>query len=121
MTPRTSWGSWRALGELWGVAGAPQVGFGTFWGNLGASLGGVQSILLGGKCVTNTWVLEPARFLVTCRGVWIFFVFSMFFLSLIIVNRGGEFVVKPMKNEGLEFGPLRKCQEQHDENVGFGM
>ena len=65
VAPRASWGSWRALGELWGVSGAPRVGFGTFWGDLGGSLGGVQSSLLGGKYVTNTEVLELGRFSVT--------------------------------------------------------
>ena len=79
MTPRTSWGSWRALGELWGVSGAPRVGFGTFWGDLGGSLGGVQSLLLGGKYVTNIEVLELGRFSVTGRGVLILFIFSLFF------------------------------------------
>ena len=79
MTPRTSGGSWRALGELWGVSGAPRLGFGTFWGDLGGSQGGVQSLLLGGEYVTNISVLELGRFSVTCRGVWILFVFSMFF------------------------------------------
>ena len=94
MTPTASWGSWRALGELWGVSGAPRVGFGTFWGDLGGSLGGVQSSLLGGKYVTNTEVLELGRFSVTCGGVWIFFVFIFFFRSVVFVNRGGEFLVK---------------------------
>jgi len=65
VAPRASWGSWGALGELWGVSGAPRVGFGTFWGDLGRSLGGVQSSLLGGKYVTNTVVLELGRFSVT--------------------------------------------------------
>jgi len=78
VTPRTSWGSWRALGELWGFSGAPRVGFGTSRGDLGGSQGGVQSLLLGGKYVTNTVVLELGRFSVMCRGVWIFFVFSLF-------------------------------------------
>ena len=32
-----------ALGEVWGVSGAPRVGFGTFWDDLEGSLGGVQS------------------------------------------------------------------------------
>ena len=54
-----------ALREVWGVSGAPRVGFGTFWGDLGGSLGGVQSSLLGGKYVTNTEVLELGRFSVT--------------------------------------------------------
>ena len=61
-----------------GVSGVPRVGFGTFWGDLGGSQGGVQSLLLGGEYVTNTGVLELGRFSVTCRGVWILFVFSMF-------------------------------------------
>ena len=58
-------GSWRALGELWGVSGAPRVGFGTFWGELGGSLGGVHASLLGGIYVTNPEVLELGRFSVT--------------------------------------------------------
>ena len=120
MTPRTSWGSWRALGELWGVSGAPRVGFGTFWGDLGGSLGGVQSLLLGGKYVTNTKVLELGRFSVTCRGVWIFFDFSMFLLSLIFVNQGGASVVKQTKNEGFEFEEVRNFQYKYDEKVGYG-
>ena len=77
--PRTSWGSWRDLGEVWGISGAPRVGFGTFQGDLGGSQGGVQSSLLGGKYVTNTEVLELGRFSVTGRGVWICFVFGLFF------------------------------------------
>ena len=75
MTPRASWKSRRALGEVGGVSGAPRVGFGTFWGDLGGSQGGVQSLLLGGKYVTNIEVLELGRFSVTCGGVGIFFVF----------------------------------------------
>jgi len=67
-------GTRRALG----VSGASRVGFGTFWGDLGGSQGGVQSSLLGGEYVTNTGVLELGRFSVTCRSVWILFVFSMF-------------------------------------------
>ena len=47
------------------VLGSSRVGFGTFWGDLGGSLGGVQSSLLGGKYVTNTEVLELGRFSVT--------------------------------------------------------
>ena len=79
VTPRASWGSWKALGEVWGLSGAPRIGFGTFWGDLGESLGGVQSSLSGGKYVTNTEVLELGRFSVTCRGLWILFVCSMLF------------------------------------------
>ena len=37
------------------------------------------------------------------------------------MNRGGEFVVKPMNLESSECGPLRKFQETNDEKVGFGM
>ena len=44
----------------------------------------------------------------------------MFFLSVIFVNRGGEFVVKLLKIEGFGFGPVRKSQEQYNETVGFG-
>ena len=78
MTPRTSGGSWRALGKVWGFPGAHRVGFGTFWGGLGGSQGGVRSSLLGGEYVTNIDVLELGRFLVTDRGVWILFVFLCF-------------------------------------------
>ena len=77
---------------------------------LGGSLGGVQSLVLGGKYVTNTLVLEFGRFSVTCRRLWVLFVFSMFLLSLIFVNQGGEFVVKQTKNEGLEFEEVRHVQ-----------
>ena len=81
VTPRTSWGSWKVLGELWEVWGGPRVGFGTFWGDLGGSLGSVQSLILRGKYVTNTVVLEAGRFSMTCRRLWVWFVFSMFLLS----------------------------------------
>ena len=120
MAPRASWGSWGALGELWGVSGAPRVGFGTFWGDLGGSLGGVQSSLLGGKYVTNTEVLGLGRFSVTCGGVGIFFVFFNVFPSVVFVEWGGELIVKLMKIEGFAIGPLRKVQENNDEKVGFG-
>ena len=36
------------------------------------------------------------------------------------MNRGGEFVVKHMKIEGFEFGPVRNFQENHYEKVGSG-
>ena len=39
-------------------------------------------------------VLELGRFSVTCGGVWIFFVFSLFLSSVVFVEWGGEFVVK---------------------------
>ena len=51
----------RALG---GLGSSP----GSFWdllGRPGGSLGGVQSLLLGGKYVTNPEVLELGRFSVT--------------------------------------------------------
>ena len=41
-------------------------------------------------------------------------------LSVLFVNRGGEFVVKLVEFEGFQFGPLRIFQEKHDEKVGFG-
>ena len=59
----------RALGGLGSSPGR----FWDFLGRPGGSLGGVQSLLLGGKYITNTEVLE---------------------------NRGGEFLVKHMKIEG---------------------
>ena len=120
VTPRASWGSWRSLGELLGVSGAPRVGFVTFWGDLGGSLGGVQSSLLGGEYVTHTKVLELGRFSVTWRGVWILFVFSLFSGVFFFVNRGDEFIVKQLKIEGFEFGPVRNVQENHNEKVSFG-
>ena len=78
VTPRTSWGSWRDLGEVWGISGAPRVGFGTFRGDLGGSQGGVQSSLLGLEYVTNTQVLELLRFLMKWRVFLVFIVFHDF-------------------------------------------
>ena len=94
---------------------------GRFWGLLGRpgrSVGGVQSLCLGGKYVTNTTVLELGRFSVTW-GVWVLFVFYVC-LSRIFVNRGGEFVVKRMKQECFEFWPVRNFQEKYNEHVDFG-
>ena len=119
VAPMTFWGSWRALGELWGILGAPWVGFGTFWGDLGGSQGGVQWSLLGGEYVTNTKVLELGRFSMTCGGVCIFFVFSLF-CRVFFVEWGGEFFVKWMTIEGFAFGSLRQFQEHHDETVSYG-
>ena len=48
--------------------------------------------------------------------VWFFIVFR----SVVFVNWGGEFLVKRVKIEGFEFGPVRIFQENHDEKVGFG-
>ena len=78
VAPRASWGSRGALGELWGVSGAPRVGFGTFWGDLGGSQGGVQSSLLGSEYVTNIKVLELGRFLMKRRVFLVFIVFHGF-------------------------------------------
>ena len=49
-----------------------------------------------------------------------FVCFFNVFLSVVFVNRGGEFLVKQQKNEGFEFGSLRNFQEKDDEKVGFG-
>ena len=65
-------------------------------------------------------VLELGRFSVTCRGVRIFFFFFNVCPSVIFVEWGGEFNVKPVKIEGFAIGPLRKVQENDDEKVGFG-
>ena len=46
--------------------------------------------------------------------------FFSVFRSVVFVNRGDEFLLKQMKIEGFEFGPVRNFQENHDENVGFG-
>ena len=76
--PRTSWGSWRDLGEVRGILGAARVGFGTFRGDLGGSQGGVQSSLLEGEYLTNTKVLELGRFLMKRRVFLVFVVFHGF-------------------------------------------
>ena len=49
-----------------------------------------------------------------------FVYFGIVFLSLTIVNWGGGSVVKHVKSEGFDLGPLRKCQETYDERVDFG-
>ena len=54
------------------------------------------------------------------KGRLDFVCFFIVFRSVIFVNRGGEFLVKQMKIEGFEFGPVRNFQEHHDEKVGFG-
>ena len=46
--------------------------------------------------------------------------FFIVFQSAVFVNWGGEFIVKHVKIEGFEFGPVCNCQENHDEKVGFG-
>ena len=92
---------------------------GPFWGDLGGSQGGVQSLLLGGNYITNTQVLELGRFSVTCGGVGIFFVFNVF-PSVVFVEWGVEFIVKLLKIEGFAIGPLRKVKENNDGTVGFG-
>ena len=54
------------------------------------------------------------------KGRLDFVSFFIVFRSVVFVNRGGEFVVKQMKTEGFEFGPVHNFQENHDEKVGFG-
>ena len=54
------------------------------------------------------------------KGCLDFVCFLIVFRSVVFVNRGGEFLVKQMKIEGFEFGPVRNFQESHDEKVGFG-
>ena len=57
----------------------------------------------------------------TCReGPLDFVCFFDVFLSVIFVNRGGEFVVQLTNIEGFEFGPVRKRHEKCDEQVGCG-
>ena len=48
-----------------------------------------------------------------------FVCFFIVFRSVVFVNWGGEFIVKHVKIEGFEFGPVRNFQEHHDEKVGF--
>ena len=54
------------------------------------------------------------------KGRLDFVCFVIVFRSVVFVNRGGEFLVKHVKIEGFEFGPVRIFQESHDEKVGFG-
>ena len=54
------------------------------------------------------------------KGCLDFVCFFIVFRSVVFVNRGGEFLVKHVKIEGFEFGPVRIFQENHDEKVGFG-
>ena len=44
----------------------------------------------------------------------------MIFRNVDFVNWGSECIVKHLKIEGFEFGPVRNFQENHDEKVGFG-
>ena len=54
------------------------------------------------------------------KGRLDFVCFFTVFRSAGFVHRGGEFLVKQLKIEGFEFGPVRNFQEKHDEQVGFG-
>ena len=54
------------------------------------------------------------------KGRLDFVCFFIVFRSVDFVNWGGEFIVKHVKIEGFEFGPVRNFQENHDEKVGFG-
>ena len=49
-----------------------------------------------------------------------FLCFFNVFPSVVFVEWGGEFIVKPVEIEGFAIGPLRKVQENNDEKVGFG-
>ena len=42
------------------------------------------------------------------------------FPSVVFVEWGGEIIVKLVEIEGFAIGPLRKVQENNDEQVGFG-
>ena len=53
-------------------------------------------------------------------GLMDFLYFSIDVSSVVFVEWGGEFIVKPVKIEGFAIGPLRKAQENNDEKVGFG-
>ena len=46
--------------------------------------------------------------------------FFIVFRTVVFVKWGGEFIVKQLKIEGFEFGPVRHFQEKDDEKVGFG-
>ena len=122
MAPRASWGSWGALGELWGVSGGPRVGFGTFWGDLGGSLGGVRRPIINFRKHIRYKFSGFAAWAIfsDVKGCLDFVCFFIVFRSVVFVNRGGEFLVKHVKIEGFEFGPVRIFQENHDEKVGFG-
>ena len=116
--------------DVLGVLEGPRRGLGClgsspgrFWdllGRPGRVPGRRPIMILGSEYVTNTCVLEIGRFSVTCRGVWILFFCFYVLLSVLFVNRGSEFVVKLVKFEGFQFGPLRNFQEKNDEQVGFG-
>ena len=43
------------------------------------------------------------------KGRLDFLGFFIVFRSVVFVNRGGDFLVKQMKIEGFEFGPVRNC------------
>ena len=54
------------------------------------------------------------------KGRLDFVCFFIVFRSVVFVNRGGEFVVKLMKNEGFEFGQIRNFHDKYNEQVSFG-
>ena len=54
------------------------------------------------------------------KGRLDFVCFFIVFRSVDFVNWAGEFIVKHMKIEGFQFGPVRNFQENHDEKVGVG-
>ena len=53
------------------------------------------------------------------KGRLDFVCFFIVFRSVVFVNRGGKFVVKHVKIEGFEFGPVLNFQENHDEKSRF--
>ena len=120
MAPRASWGSWGALGELWGVSGAPRVGFGTFWGDLGGGPGRRPIITFRRQIRYKYRGFGASAIFSDVKGCLDFVCFFIVFWSVVFVNRGGEFLVKHVKIEGFEFGPVLIFQENHDEKVGFG-
>ena len=54
------------------------------------------------------------------KGRLDFVSFLIVFRSVDVVNWGGEFIVKHVKIEGFQFGPVHNFQENIVEKVGFG-
>ena len=54
------------------------------------------------------------------KGRLDFVCFFIVFRSVFFGHRGGDFLVKQMKIEGFELGPVRNFQETYDGKVGFG-
>ena len=106
----------RALGRL---GSSP----GRFWDLLGRPGGvpGRRPIITFRKQIRyKSWGFGAWAIFTDVKGRLDFVCFFIVLRSVVFVNWGGEFVVKPTKSEGFEIGPLRKCQEKYDEQVGFG-